>query len=220
MQALGQYIMTTIYFDDRPLIIKKRIANLEKADEQKQQHKIYADPDDEAIRRLMQEMMTNKALTATIYSSNPDQTMSQIEANFTKILAAGGLVIAAPDQMMLIFRKGKWDLPKGKLDDGETLEACAVREIEEETGVRQLELKGFLHKTFHTYTEKARGMLKETHWYHLTTHPQPLQAQTDEGIDQCIWVDDRNLANFTRNMHQSVKDVLTKAASSGIISAF
>ncbi len=60
-------------------------------------------------------------------------------------------------EVLFMFRRGKWDLPKGKLDPGETLEACALREVEEETGVGQLELKNFLLVTEHTYAERGTG---------------------------------------------------------------
>jgi len=70
-------------------------------------------------------------------------------------------------ELMLIFRRGKWDLPKGKLDPGETLETCALREVQEETGVSNVKLEKFIGITQHTYFDKHIGkeVLKETHWY-------------------------------------------------------
>ena len=85
------------------------------------------------------------------------------------IQAGGGLVENEQREVLFIFRRGKWDLPKGKLDRGETLEQCAIREVEEETGVGQLQLIRFLLITEHEYVERGKKILKETHWWLMKT---------------------------------------------------
>src|SRR5215469_11706824 len=70
-----------------------------------------------------------------------------------KIIAAGGLVFNDKNELLMIFRRGKWDLPKGKLDEGESIEACAVREVQEETGLN-VELQSFIGLTYHEYFDK------------------------------------------------------------------
>ena len=72
----------------------------------------------------------------------------------TIIVAAGGLVWNEKNELLMIFRQGKWDLPKGKLDDGETIEECAVREVVEETGLKEVKLGGFIGITQHEYYDK------------------------------------------------------------------
>src|SRR5712675_1894974 len=99
------------------------------------------------------------------------------------VQAAGGLVQNERGEVLFMFRKGKWDLPKGKLDPGETLENCALREVTEETGVSQLELTKFLLVTEHEYEEKGMAILKETHWYLMKTNgKQILVPQAEEDI--------------------------------------
>ena len=108
---------------------------------------------------------------------------------FTLIQAAGGLIRNEKDEILLIFRRGKWDLPKGKLDTGETLEECAVREVEEETGLKKIKLISPLIITYHTYHEGARFVLKESHWYSMTVRgKQTLIPQTEEDIHEIKWV--------------------------------
>jgi len=99
------------------------------------------------------------------------------------IRAGGGLVENEKGEVLFMFRRGKWDLPKGKLDPGETLESCALREVKEETGVSQLELIQFLLVTEHEYEERGLFILKETHWYRMkTTSHESLIPQTEEDI--------------------------------------
>ena len=90
----------------------------------------------------------------------------------TQIIAAGGLVTNPQGQILWIFRRGFWDLPKGKLDEGETIQTCAVREVEEETGIKNIRLHELLKFTNHTYfdTHLNQEVVKRTYWFHMTTH--------------------------------------------------
>ena len=88
-----------------------------------------------------------------------------------------------------MFRRGKWDLPKGKLDPGESLETCAQREVKEETGISHLELIRFLLVTEHEYEERGKLILKETHWWLMkTSGNQKLIPQTEEDITELKWI--------------------------------
>src|SRR5215218_6550882 len=106
-----------------------------------------------------------------------------------KIIAAGGIVENENGEILFQFRRGVWDLPKGKLDDGESLEECAVREVEEETGLKKVELEEFLLATYHTYHENGKQVLKESHWYKMRADGrQELTPQTSEDISEVKWV--------------------------------
>jgi 8-oxo-dGTP pyrophosphatase MutT (NUDIX family) len=121
-----------------------------------------------------------------------------------KILAAGGLVINNRNELLMIFRRGKWDLPKGKLDDGETIEACALREVQEETGLKKINLGQLVGITFHeyfnTYTQKQT--LKETHWYKMqVSGDEALVPQTEEQIELIEWVAKDAMADKLTNSY-------------------
>ena len=125
------------------------------------------------------------------------------------IQAGGGLVINEKGEVLFMFRRGKWDLPKGKLNDGETLETCALREVEEETGLAQLELKKFLLITEHEYEEHGLSLLKETHWYLMKTNSQQsLIPQTEEDISELKWMEPADFKNALQNTYPLIIDVL------------
>ncbi|MEP7279651.1 MAG: NUDIX domain-containing protein, partial [Bacteroidota bacterium] len=111
-----------------------------------------------------------------------------------------------------IFRRGKWDLPKGKLDKGETLDQCALREVSEETGLQNIQLQEFLMATYHTYHENGHFILKESHWYNMTTSDkQKLVPQTAEEISEARWVQPSAINELLNNTFPSVQDVLVAA---------
>src|ERR1700712_23652 len=84
------------------------------------------------------------------------------------IYAAGGLVINEKNEILFMFRRKVWDLPKGKVDPGESNEEAAIREVAEETGLRQIVLHEPLINTHHTYEEKGKMIRKQTHWFRMT----------------------------------------------------
>lgn len=125
-----------------------------------------------------------------IYSSNYDQLVADFFGNYKLIEAAGGVVLDENGKILVIFRRNSWDLPKGKIDEGETPEQAAIREVEEETGLTSLTLQEPITQTYHTYRDqKNRRILKRTYWYKMTTHRQPLVPQTEEDIEIAEWVD-------------------------------
>jgi 8-oxo-dGTP pyrophosphatase MutT (NUDIX family) len=125
------------------------------------------------------------------------------------IQAGGGLVENEKGEFLFMFRRGKWDLPKGKLDPGESLESCAIREVEEETGIRAIELKKFLLITEHAYTERGVALLKETHWWLMKTNGnQPLVPQTEEDITELRWIGRRDLKMVLQNTYPGIIEVL------------
>ena len=132
-----------------------------------------------------------------------------------KIIAAGGLVLNDKNELLMIFRRGKWDLPKGKLDEGETIEACALREVEEETGLKELTLGNVAGITFHEYKNKYnndKDTIKETHWYHMrAAENQPLIPQTEEDIEIIEWVPEEKIAEKLSNSYTNIIEILNKA---------
>jgi 8-oxo-dGTP pyrophosphatase MutT (NUDIX family) len=136
-------------------------------------------------------------------------------ASFELIDAAGGVVINSSQEVLIIFRRGNWDLPKGKLDAGETLEQCALREVEEETGIhdvsilRPITYDGLCQEaTYHVYSEKGRWILKASYWYLMETSfegaPVP---QASEDIEIAKWVSPASLSGLTP-MYASIREVL------------
>jgi ADP-ribose pyrophosphatase YjhB (NUDIX family) len=128
-----------------------------------------------------------------------------------KIIAAGGLVINEKDEMLFIYRRNHWDLPKGKLDDDESIETCALREVKEETGIKNCTLEKFLCKTYHQYFDKwlNEEVIKETWWYVMKSNSsEKLLPQTEEDIEQIIWISQEKLSNYLGNSYPNIQQVI------------
>lgn len=107
-----------------------------------------------------------------------------------QIIAAGGLLTNPKGQILWIFRKGFWDLPKGKLDDGETIQTCAIREVEEETGIQNIQLHELLKFTHHSYFDPYlhEEVVKRTYWFHMSIREeQNGTPQFSEDIEKIEW---------------------------------
>lgn len=129
------------------------------------------------------------------------------------IIAGGGLVFNETGEILMIFRRGKWDLPKGKLDEGETIEACAVREVMEETGLVSVERGGLIAISYHEYfdTYINEEVVKESHWFAMKAlGNQPLVPQTEEDITEIKWVGGATLEACLANSYANVVDVVRK----------
>jgi len=121
-------------------------------------------------------------------------------ANYMLIEAAGGLVYNDKNQLLMIFRNGKWDLPKGKMEVGENTEQCAIREVEEECGVSGLIITQQLQKTYHTYEINGQKILKCTYWFEMnSSFKGNLVPQIKEGITAVVWVDKQDIAEKLEN---------------------
>ncbi|MBC8032897.1 MAG: NUDIX hydrolase [Chitinophagaceae bacterium] len=198
-----------IYFDNRPLFICNEITpEIEPYTHHKDAFLI-----DElsltALGSFIQEMNQQQTHSGIIIHHDLTAAKKAFFKYFEVIQAAGGLVYNEHSEALFILRRGKWDLPKGKLDEGETLEECAIREVEEETGLRKIALANFLLTTYHTYYQDGKQILKESHWYKMeVTGDQELVPQTEEDITQTRWVKKEEWNKLLSNTFPSIKDVL------------
>ena len=127
---------------------------------------------------------------------------------FTYIRAAGGLVYNDAGELLMIFRRGKWDLPKGKVEAGEDDVTAALREVKEETGVAAEVVGERRFFGYHTYGTYGTPMLKETVWFEMRAIPgQQLAPQSEEDIAQAVWVPLGEVDAKLRNSYESVRDL-------------
>jgi len=148
-----------------------------------------------------------KPLKFCVYAENCQELWSSFKSNYQLIKAAGGLVVNN-DQFLMILRNGKWDLPKGKLEKGEEIESCAIREVKEECGLHDLKILKKLINTYHTYELNGKSILKETHWYVMESNQQShLSPQIEEGIEEVIWVNEEQLQGLLKNTYGNIKRV-------------
>jgi len=128
---------------------------------------------------------------------------------FVNIEAAGGLVENETDGFLFILRNSKWDLPKGKLEKGESIEEGAIREVEEECGIKNPVITAHLLDTYHTYFHKGNWVLKRTYWYKMQYKgDDKLVPQTEEGITKVEWLSESEWHQVLVNTYGSIQDVL------------
>ena len=139
-----------------------------------------------------------------------DKDLESLKNDFFKafkiIEAGGGIVQNEQNEILFIHRLGKWDLPKGKLEKGETIELCAQREVEEETGVTNLSLKNKIGETYHIYQIKEKNILKISHWYHFSCPTlQNTTPQTEEDITEIKWIAP---ADFSKPLSKTYNNII------------
>ena len=143
-----------------------------------------------------------------------DELWTAFVHQFKYVHAAGGMVFNEQNEFLVIFRNGKWDLPKGHLKKGERPEYGGMREVEEECGVENLEVIKFLDATFHMYDRNGL-VLKKTFWYIMRTNGhQKLVPQTEEGIDLVEWKTKKDVKLMNKNSYPIVKRLLKKGVNS------
>lgn len=175
-------------------------------------------PSDEAVNylgeaqldNLISSMLNEEKREVYLLVKDAAEAWSQFKAKFKIIEAAGGAVINPNGQILMIYRLGKWDLPKGKIEFGEPKEMAAVREVEEETGVSKPEIVGVLPTTYHVYELEGKQILKRTYWYTMAiAHDFDfLVPQLEEAILDAVWCDRHEVEENLKNTHGNIKLVL------------
>lgn len=199
----------TIYFGEKPVLLCRSKDEIpEKLI--KKEVLIEQEPSLYEIKDFFSKLENERIHTGILISEDLNELYKQLCLYFTEITAAGGVVINPKEEALLIFRRGKWDLPKGKLDDGETIEDCAIREVKEETGLLNVKITGELPITHHIYQQERKMMLKKSIWFKMFADDnQILVPQTEEDITEIKWVPVKELQGYLNQTYPSVKDVLT-----------
>lgn len=206
-----------IYFDDKPLFLCDEI----EASLQPYLHHddaVFIDElNSHAVKSMIHEMQQPHVHFGIYFHTDFEELKKAFFKKFTLVRAAGGFVQNESGEVLMMFRRGKWDLPKGKQDKKETAANCAIRETEEETGLKNIELISPLLITYHTYHEGSRFILKETSWFMMRVKAdQKLIPQTEEDISKLEWVGQDRVNEFQENTYSSVRDVLAAGFLSAI----
>ena len=144
----------------------------------------------------------------------PGETMCSILETLEIVIAGGGIVTNEHDELLLIFRRGKWDMAKGKIELNEKIIEGAVREVEAETGVKVESVNEKPCITYHAYRLKGRPCLKETSWFEMKAKPgqSKLTPQTEEDIEEVRWVKKTDLINYKNTSYLLIWDLLAPIA--------
>lgn len=211
--------MYIIYINDRPLTLRTQSSPSPYGD---------TAPDTHLVARYTGKRKSLLNYADTLEKSSPKVTSIELVAedleglwedfrsHYRWIEAAGGIVTHRDKQQQLfIFRRGYWDLPKGKLDEGEDAPTAALREVREETGLRDVELGEALPTTYHTYRGKKNRILKPTYWFAMTTRQSDLTPETGEDIEAARWRSVREVLDGTEPIYANLRQLLHNYAARG-----
>ena len=190
--------MYKVFVNDKPLFLTNEIKKetdfkfflLESAD----------------INQIIINFFQNKLDKAYLYHPDEKEIMKTLKAKIPVSKAGGGLVYNKKNEVLFIFRNGKWDLPKGGTEKGEEIEETAVREVEEETGVNNLVIADKLQKTYHIFKRNGIYKLKITHWFEMRTNFEgtPI-GQLEEGIEKVAWLNPEQIKEALKNSYENIK---------------
>ena len=203
-----------IYVNEKPIYLADHKNNT-------LQHKInegylfYNNNTNINYKNIVQKLSNTEVNGIVILHNNLQQLQEEFQAAFKIIEAGGGIVQNEQNEILFIYRRNMWDLPKGKLEKGETIQTCAQREVEEETGVTNLTLKSKIGETYHIYQEKGEQIFKISHWFHFTCPSHQItQAQTEEDITEVKWIALKDLENPLKNTFNNIKEIVEKFLAS------
>ncbi|MEK6151662.1 NUDIX hydrolase [Flavobacteriaceae bacterium 3-367] len=190
--------MYKVFVNEAPLILTNKVSETANGK--------YFLLNGEAINDAIDALAKKKLTEAYIYHPNNEEILKKFTKKIPLVVAAGGVVTNKKGKVLFIYRNDKWDLPKGKLDKGETLEKAALREVEEETGVKGLKIENFLRTTYHIFKRNGVYKLKEVHWFAMkTSYDGPLTGQKSEGIEKVKWKGPKKIQKALANSYTNIK---------------
>lgn len=208
-------MMYTIYIEGRPLYLVDRATLKQK--HSKSIRDLVVEHFPKRRKRLRQaidnlEKGSKHYDSIWIVSDDWEQLKEDFFSLYTMHRAGGGLVYNDHGEILAIYRRGHWDLPKGKQDPGESIEATALREVEEETGCQNLRLGGFVGDTYHSFRNKSgKRIMKLSSWFRMYSNQQTLQPQVEEDIEAAVWVAPEVL-KARQPIYPNIVDILELAA--------
>ena len=151
------------------------------------------------------------SVVSILIVGNTAENWNNFTSHYKLVEAAGGLVQNQNGEWLFIHRNGMWDLPKGKLEKGESIEECAIREVAEECGIEEPTITRQLSTTYHTYTLKGKRILKPTYWYLMkSSDTSELIPQTEEGISEVKWVSTEDAKKLASSSFGSIQEVVAE----------
>ncbi|MDT0646108.1 NUDIX hydrolase [Zunongwangia sp. F260] len=168
------------------------------------------------LKKLIKKINKGKLLYVNLYHEDEEKLLKFLLKKLRVVTAAGGLVLNDKDDILFIYRNKRWDLPKGKTEKKESIEDSAIREVEEETGVQDLEITKFIQKTYHVFKRKGKYRLKVTHWYEMrTSYDGELKPEQKEGIEKAKWKNFEKSQKALKKSYANIKLLFSDKYLSG-----
>lgn len=161
---------------------------------------------DVKLPKVIRKLNTTNLQEVRLIHKDENKLLKKFLKKLPNVVAGGGKVFNDKGEILFIYRNGKWDLPKGKVEGNETIEQTALREVMEETGVAGLEIVKPLETTYHIFKRNGRYKIKITYWFEMkTSFSGDLYAQEFEGITKAEWLDSYKTKKALKNSYANIK---------------
>ncbi|HPF96949.1 MAG: NUDIX domain-containing protein [Flavobacteriaceae bacterium] len=162
-----------------------------------------------SVRKVIRELSKTNVKEIRLVHRKEEKLLKKFLKLLPNVIAGGGKVYNDKGEILFIYRNDKWDLPKGKAERREPIDKAAVREVEEETGVKGVEIVKPLEITYHIFKRNGRNKIKITYWFEMhTSYDGPLQAQENEGITDVKWLNTDEISAALENSYANIKELM------------
>lgn len=193
--------MYKIFVNDKPIILTTEVS-------QETNFKNYL-LSTVKLRRVIKELNTTDLEEVRLIGKKPKKLLKKFLKKLPNVIAGGGKVYNEKGEVLFIFRNNKWDLPKGKTEKKETIEETALREVEEETGVKDLKIVKPIETTYHIFKRNGRYKIKVTYWFEMTSNYNGrLNPEGEEGITKVEWLDAAASQKALENSYANIRQLL------------
>ncbi|NRD24822.1 NUDIX domain-containing protein [Winogradskyella litoriviva] len=190
--------MYTIYVGDKPIILTTEI-------QKETDFKTYL-LNSVNIGKVIKTLNKTELKAVHLVHKNPDKLLKKFLKLLPNVVAGGGKAYNAKNEILFIYRNDKWDLPKGKAERKESIEETATREVEEETGVKGLQITKQLPTTYHIFKRNGKHRIKITYWFEMKTDfDGQLFPQENEGITKVEWLDAKATQKALENSYANIR---------------
>ncbi len=190
--------MLTVFVNDKPIFLTTKV-------EKETNFKNFL-LKDVAIETVLETLAKKRFDSVRLIHHNEKTLLKHFSKKLPHVIAGGGKVFNKKGDILFIFRNNKWDLPKGKAEKKETIEQTAIREVVEETGVKDLKIISSLPTTYHIFKRNGKTRLKITHWFTMeTTFEGNLFPQESEGITKVEWLNKAQVSKALENSYANIK---------------
>ena len=190
--------MLQIFYKEKPIIISDKKSDLKNS--------LIIDP--KLVENLdLPKLLTKKKINSIgVFSNEFEVIINIFKKKFPEVIAAGGKVINNKSEILFIYRNKKWDLPKGKAEKNEIISETALREVEEETGIKNLSIIKPLEKTYHIFKRGGKNYLKTTYWFEMKSdYNGKFKPQKKEGITRVEWIGVENLPSILPKSYANIR---------------
>ncbi|MFK2820565.1 NUDIX domain-containing protein [Flavobacteriaceae sp. LMIT009] len=190
--------MYKIFVGDKPIILTTEV-------EQETNFKNYL-LDTVAIGKVIKDLQKKNIQEVRLIGDDKTTLLKKFLMLLPNVIAGGGKVYNDKGEVLFIYRNKKWDLPKGKAERKETIDKTAVREVEEETGIKGLNVTKPLEMTYHIFKRNGKHRIKVTYWFEMhSNYDGPLIPQEKEGITKVAWLNKAEMEEALNNSYANIK---------------